>query len=118
MFSLQLLWRPLATAFLVLGLLGTGLAVAGESGTMRKRLVGTSAQGRVAAKTGTLSDAVSLAGRVETIGGRSLTFAVLSNAQPMPEEIRSIHDQVVLTLVGYPDGPDLSLLEPHPVVTR
>jgi hypothetical protein len=36
----------------------------------------------------------------------------------MPEEIRSIHDQVVLTLVGYPDGPDLSLLEPHPVVTR
>ena len=26
MFSLQLLWRPLATAFLVLGLLGTGLA--------------------------------------------------------------------------------------------
>ena len=99
-------------------LLGTGLAVAGESGTMSKRLVGTSAEGRVAAKTGTLNDAVSLAGRVETLGGRSLTFAVLSNAQPMPEEIRSIHDQVVLTLVRYPDGPDLSLLEPHPVVTR
>ena len=99
-------------------LLDTGLAVAGESGTMSNRLVGTSAEGRVAAKTGTLRDVVSLAGRVETLGGRSLTFAVLSNAQPMPEEIRSIHDQVVLTLVGYPDGPDLSLLEPHPVVTR
>jgi hypothetical protein len=25
---------------------------------------------------------------------------------------------VVLTLVGYPDGPKISLLEPHPVVTR
>jgi len=100
------------------GLLDTGLAVAGESGTMRNRLVGSSAEGRVAAKTGTLRDVVSLAGRVETLGGRSLTFAVLTNADPMPDNIRAIHDQVVLTLVGYPDGPEISLLEPHPVVTR
>ncbi len=99
-------------------LLESGLAVAGESGTMSKRLVGTSAEGRVAAKTGTLNDVVSLAGRVETLGDRSLTFAVLSNAESMPDDIRAIHDQVVLTLVGYPDGPDISLLEPHPVVTR
>ena len=98
--------------------LDEGLAVAGESGTMANRLAGTAAEGRVVAKTGTLRDVVSLAGRVETLGGRFLTFALLSNAEQMPDEVRSIHDQVVLTLVGYPDGPDISLLEPHPVITR
>jgi D-alanyl-D-alanine carboxypeptidase/D-alanyl-D-alanine-endopeptidase (penicillin-binding protein 4) len=96
----------------------TGLAVAGESGTMRSRLVGTAAEGRVSGKTGTLRDAVSLAGRVESVAGRSLTFAILSNGYPMPEGVRTVHDRIVLDLVAYPDGPDLALLEPLPVTTR
>jgi len=100
------------------GILHSGLPVAGESGTMRNRLVGSSAEGRVSAKTGTLRDVVSLAGRVETLEGRILTFAFLSNANPMPEGVRTLHDRLLLTLVSYPDGPDINLLEPLPVVTR
>ena len=89
-----------------------GMAVAGESGTMRGRLAGSSAEGRVRAKTGTLRDVNSLAGQVETLEGRKLSFAVLTNADPLPDRVRRLHDRVVLELVGYPSGPDLRLLEP------
>ncbi|MDP7410533.1 MAG: D-alanyl-D-alanine carboxypeptidase/D-alanyl-D-alanine-endopeptidase [Acidimicrobiales bacterium] len=93
-----------------------GLAVAGRSGTMRRRLVGSSAEGRARAKTGTLRDVTSLAGQVETIEGRVLSFAVLTNAEPLPDRVKRLHDQVVLKLVAYPSGPDLDLLGPLPVV--
>ncbi|HJL90379.1 MAG TPA: D-alanyl-D-alanine carboxypeptidase/D-alanyl-D-alanine-endopeptidase [Acidimicrobiales bacterium] len=93
----------------------SGLAVAGRSGTMRRRLVGSSAEGRARAKTGTLRDVTSLAGQVETLEGRILSFAVLTNAEPLPDRVKHLHDQVVLKLVAYPSGPDLDLLVPLPV---
>jgi D-alanyl-D-alanine carboxypeptidase/D-alanyl-D-alanine-endopeptidase (penicillin-binding protein 4) len=83
---------------------------------MRRRLVGSSAEGRARAKTGTLRDVTSLAGQVETIEGRVLSFAVLTNAEPLPDRVKRLHDQVVLKLVAYPSGPDLDLLGPLPVV--
>lgn len=89
-----------------------GLAVAGQSGTMRRRLVGSSAEGRARAKTGTLRDVTSLAGQVETLEGRTLSFAILTNAEPLPDKVKRLHDQVVLNLISYPSGPDLDLLEP------
>ena len=89
-----------------------GMAVAGESGTMRGRLAGSSAEGRVRAKTGTLRDVNSLAGQVETLEGRKLSFAVLTNAEPLPDRVRRLHDRVALELVDYPSGPNLRLLEP------
>ena len=55
------------------------LAVAGESGTLRKRLRGTPAAGRVVAKTGTTRQACTLAGYVR---GR-YAFAVLQNGAPV-----------------------------------
>lgn len=45
------------------------LAVAGESGTMRRRLVGTPAQGRAHAKTGTLRDVRALVATVPARNG-------------------------------------------------
>jgi hypothetical protein len=53
---------------------------------------------------------------VETIEGRVLSFAVLTNAEPLPDRVKRLHDQVVLKLVAYPSGPDLDLLGPLPVV--
>lgn len=56
------------------------LPVAGVDGTLRKRLKGTPLSGRLRAKTGTLDDAVTLAGLVALPGGHVAEFAVLVNA--------------------------------------
>ena len=89
--------------------------MAGRSGTLRERLVGTAAEGRMRAKTGSLRDVVSLVGAVETLTGRTLAFAVVTNAEGSGAQVKALHDRVVLGLVPYPDGPPLELLGPLPV---
>ena len=91
------------------------LPVAGQSGTLRERLVGTAAEGRMRAKTGSLRDVVSLVGAVETLTGRTLAFAMVTNAEGSGAQVKALHDRVVLGLVPYPDGPPLELLGPLPV---
>ena len=56
------------------------LPVSGVDGTLKRRLKGTSLEGHVRAKTGTLDDAVTLAGTVDLPGGGFVEFAVLANA--------------------------------------
>jgi D-alanyl-D-alanine carboxypeptidase/D-alanyl-D-alanine-endopeptidase (penicillin-binding protein 4) len=58
------------------------LPVAGRDGTIRWRMEGTEAEGRLRAKTGTLENATSLSGYVETAGHRVLAFAILVNDFP------------------------------------
>ncbi len=60
------------------------LPVAGRDGTIRYRMEGTEAEGRLRAKTGTLvaGAVTSLSGYVETAGHRTLAFAVLVNDYP------------------------------------
>ena len=58
------------------------LPVAGETGTLRKRMRGTAAQGKVRAKTGTLREVNALAGFVESASGEVLTFALHHQRQP------------------------------------
>jgi D-alanyl-D-alanine carboxypeptidase/D-alanyl-D-alanine-endopeptidase (penicillin-binding protein 4) len=55
------------------------LPIAGKDGTLEKRLRGTGAEGRVFAKTGTLSLANALAGYAQTERGDRLAFAVIVN---------------------------------------
>lgn len=55
------------------------LPIAGVDGTIRNRMRGTSAEGRVHAKTGTLDMVRSLSGYVTTASGRQLLFSVLCN---------------------------------------
>jgi len=55
------------------------LPVAGVDGTLEKRMKGTPAEGRVAAKTGTTGLARALAGYVKTERGERLAFAVVVN---------------------------------------
>jgi len=57
----------------------TMLPVAGEAGTLEGRLIGTPAQGRVYAKTGTLDDVRGLAGHVLGEGDARYHFALLVN---------------------------------------
>ena len=53
------------------------LAVGGRPGTLRRRLRKRSVAGRVRAKTGTLSDSVSLSGYARSKSGRDFAFSVL-----------------------------------------
>jgi D-alanyl-D-alanine carboxypeptidase/D-alanyl-D-alanine-endopeptidase (penicillin-binding protein 4) len=67
--------HPQAAAF------RASLPVAGVDGTLKARMKGTPAEGRVLAKTGTLALVNALAGYVTTAGGETLAFAALANGQ-------------------------------------
>jgi D-alanyl-D-alanine carboxypeptidase/D-alanyl-D-alanine-endopeptidase (penicillin-binding protein 4) len=58
------------------------LAVAGESGTLARRMRHTAAQGDLHAKTGTLDVASGLSGYVTAANGHLLVFAILVNGDP------------------------------------
>ena len=55
------------------------LPVAGESGTQRRRMKGSPAQGNLHAKTGTTNDVIALAGYVTATDGEVLAFSFLYN---------------------------------------
>jgi D-alanyl-D-alanine carboxypeptidase/D-alanyl-D-alanine-endopeptidase (penicillin-binding protein 4) len=55
------------------------LPVAGRDGTIRWRMEGSDAVGRLRAKTGTLENVTSLSGYVENAAHRTLAFAILVN---------------------------------------
>ena len=88
------------------------LPVTGTSGTLRKRLLDTPAEGRVRGKTGSLNGVVSLAGIVETISDRSLSFAFVTNFDGDKGRIKYLHDEILLEMIKYPQGPAIDLLEP------
>lgn len=60
------------------------LPIAGVDGTLERRMSGTPCQGRVRAKTGTLSHARALSGYLETGTGREIVFSVLANNHLRP----------------------------------
>ena len=72
---LRQMWR----SFPVMAEFVSALPVAGRDGTIRWRMEGTAAAGRLRAKTGTLEGVTSLSGYVETRDGEHLVFAILVN---------------------------------------
>jgi serine-type D-Ala-D-Ala carboxypeptidase/endopeptidase (penicillin-binding protein 4) len=80
------------------------LAAPGLRGsTLNSRL--PALQGRLAGKTGSLSNVNSLAGYVTDISGREYVFAVLSNGSGQPSAtVRSAIDEIVLALVRHIDN--------------
>ena len=67
------------------------LPVAGRDGTIRWRMDGTPAAGRLRAKTGTLDGVVALSGYVQNAAGKVLAFAILVNDSPgRPGVVRSV----------------------------
>ncbi len=57
----------------------SSLPIAGRDGTLKKRLKGTSAYGRLRAKTGSIDGVSTLVGVVQSKGGELLGFSVLMN---------------------------------------
>ena len=77
----------------------SSLAVAGRSGTLRRRMRGTAATGRCAAKTGTLTGVSTLAGYCAGPSGR-VAFAFLMNGVDVYAARRS-QDRMTATLGSY-----------------
>ncbi len=63
--------------------LGDGLAVAAETGTLAHRYGESEVGGRMRAKTGLLNNVNALAGFVETLDGNVVTFVQLQNGVPL-----------------------------------
>lgn len=77
------------------------LPVAGVDGTLRRRMVGTIAQRRVQAKTGTLTGVSALSGYARTLSGERLAFSIIMNGHTCgPERVRRMQDHVCIALVG------------------
>ena len=72
---LQAVWKrfPVASEFV------SSLGIAARDGTMRLRMEGTDAAGRLRAKTGTLERVTALSGYVQSLGGERFVFSVLVN---------------------------------------
>ncbi|NNG17398.1 MAG: D-alanyl-D-alanine carboxypeptidase/D-alanyl-D-alanine-endopeptidase [Gemmatimonadales bacterium] len=74
-----------------------GLPESAQRGSLKRRFVGTPLEGRVRAKTGSISRVNSLSGYIETVKGKTLVFAILANnhARGGSEMIRQIDSIVV-----------------------
>lgn len=105
---------------------GAGLPVGGAAGgTLSDAFVGTSLEGRVQAKTGTLynyDDGIfgkpavkALAGFIPLDGGGEIEFAMLLNGPQIAEQVqyRPIWDLFALVVGTYPSGPSVSDLAPR-----
>jgi D-alanyl-D-alanine carboxypeptidase/D-alanyl-D-alanine-endopeptidase (penicillin-binding protein 4) len=86
-------------------------AVGGETGTLRKRMAGSPAIGRVVAKTGTLNSVNALAGWADTPAGATLVFAAIGNGTDARGT--GAADAFASALMSYPAGPPLDVLRPR-----
>ena len=75
------------------------LPVAGQSGTLTDRFVGTDLVGRVRAKTGWIRGASALSGLVEGKDGRVRWFSILMNYDPkvdgLNKDLKQLQEQIV-----------------------
>lgn len=95
---------------------GQSFPVAGESGTLVDRFVGTLAEGRVHAKTGSLNDVTALSGWVEADEGRTLQFAYIVNlagGRTVTDAMVRLQDRLVEAMVQYPVGPSVLEIAPR-----
>jgi D-alanyl-D-alanine carboxypeptidase/D-alanyl-D-alanine-endopeptidase (penicillin-binding protein 4) len=80
-----------------------GLPVAGRTGTLKHRFLATTtrcAVGKVAAKTGSLSDTASLAGYTRGADGRLKAFAFVVNYHRVDRALRANLDALAATVTG------------------
>jgi D-alanyl-D-alanine carboxypeptidase/D-alanyl-D-alanine-endopeptidase (penicillin-binding protein 4) len=92
--------------------LRSSLAIAGERGTLATRLRGTELQGKLAAKTGSLSGVSGLAGFVDV--KEPMTFSLLLNGTFGESFGISTREEMAAAIARYPDVPTADELVPLP----
>ncbi len=108
---LTAVWKrfPVAAEFV------SSLGIAARDGTMRLRMEGTDAAGRLRAKTGTLDKVTALSGFVQSLGGERFAFSVLVNdwsgrSAPVVSSVDRLGG--ILASSGGPDREVLAVLAP------
>jgi D-alanyl-D-alanine carboxypeptidase/D-alanyl-D-alanine-endopeptidase (penicillin-binding protein 4) len=76
------------------------LAIAGRTGTVRRRMRGTPAQDRCETKTGTLIAVSALAGYCHTTGGHTVAFAMLMSTRLITRAHR-VQDRMTAAIATY-----------------
>jgi D-alanyl-D-alanine carboxypeptidase/D-alanyl-D-alanine-endopeptidase (penicillin-binding protein 4) len=87
------------------GAIARGLPVAGSTGTLLHRYVGTPLAGRLRAKTGTLNGAAAFTGWLTAGQDRQLTFSFVVNGIASEAEGKALEDKVAGVLAAYPEAP-------------
>lgn len=79
------------------------LPIGGVDGTLKRRMIGTNATGRVFAKTGSLSHVNALAGYIDSVSGRQLVFSIIVNhhTRPSKEAVEAV-DAICALLAELP----------------
>jgi D-alanyl-D-alanine carboxypeptidase/D-alanyl-D-alanine-endopeptidase (penicillin-binding protein 4) len=90
-----------------------GLSVAGERGTLATRFRGTPLQGKLVAKTGSLSGVSGLAGYMAV--KTPIEFSLLLNGDFGESSGVARREQVAQVIASYPDAPTADVLVPAPV---
>lgn len=88
----------------------SGFAVMGKTGTLKSRLRGTAAEGKVNAKTGSLNGVSALTGTAQTADGRRIRFAMVLNGLVSADQGVKFGDDFSEALVGVGEtAPDAAL---------
>jgi len=78
------------------------LPIAGMDGTLKNRMKGSRAEGRVFAKTGTLNGSSCLSGYMKTQGGNFLAFSIMCNHFPGERAVlRNVQDKILELLADW-----------------
>ena len=96
------------------GVLGKGLAIAGQTGTLRTLLGDTTASERLHAKTGTLTGAKALSGYVVYAPEKAVSFALILNGSGVSNqgEYRPIWNGLANALGGLTERPSVADIAP------
>ena len=74
------------------------LPIAGQDGTLKKRMKKSPAEGNVRAKTGTLTGIISLAGYCTAANGHELCFTIINQGVLSGKEARAFQDRLCTLL--------------------
>jgi len=74
------------------------LPIAGQDGTLKRRMRGSFTSGNVHAKTGTLEGVISLAGYLTSANGHTIAFAILNQGVIHARNARNFQDRICVAL--------------------
>jgi D-alanyl-D-alanine carboxypeptidase/D-alanyl-D-alanine-endopeptidase (penicillin-binding protein 4) len=77
------------------------LPIAGQDGTLSYRFKNSSANGRIFAKTGTLTHISALSGYATASNGETFAFSIICNDETQPEDSIGIIDEIAALLVNF-----------------